>query len=274
MHVLAEAQERLAEVTDYPLAPFISMIGCITVLALSQVVEGIVTSRRIARRQAALAAVKQANEAGKASAAGAEAGAGAGEGTAASSAASTGAGIGGAVGLKLCAGRGGEAGAIEPVGAAGAGARGGAEEEEEAANPVKEHHRQLVERLSLANLTVHEEGEGESENGEQGRAEMDKVALAMMESGRLPLALSEASSLNTPRHKAHTMFDYSPRGLGLSGSGRGYHRSASARRRDLMERRSSSFHMHGSGGHHDAKHIVYSFKKESLIVAYLMEIGA
>jgi hypothetical protein len=43
-----------------------------------------------------------------------------------------------------------------------------------------------------------------------------------------------------------------------------------------MERRSMSFQLFGGGhGHNDAAHIVYSFQKESsLVIAYLMEIGA
>jgi hypothetical protein len=276
VHVLAEAQEKLAEVTEYPVAPFISMIGCITVLALSQVVEGVVTSRRIARRQAALTAAKEAKEAKNAAAAD----------TAASSAASTAAG-GNAVALGVGAARRGGEEKLVSIELPMIGNGGGEQQPQRqhaGADSMKEHQRQLMEKLSLAKLAVHAEEGGEEDashcsGGKDCGHQMDEVALAVLEAGRLPL--SEASSLNTPRNKSRsnslTIFD-SPKaagGPGLSGSGRKYHRSAAARRMDLMERRSSSFQLsHQHGGHHDAEHIVYSFKTEGLVVAYLMEIGA
>lgn len=296
VHVLAEAQEKLAEVTEYPVGPFLAMIGCITVLALSQVVEGIVTSRRIARRQAALAARDAKKEAAAA------------EGTAASSAASTAAALA-ALGLPPTGGvelsAVSEAAASVENGTAGDTVRGsnGGNGESSASEhqQLREHHRQLVEKLSLAKLAVPggeadggDQGGGVGGGGQQALQQMDEVALAVLEAGRVPL--SEASSLNTPRKSRSnslTMFE-SPRNvccghggggggaLGLSGSGRNYHKSAAARRKDLVERRSMSFqlfgghgHEHGHGGHNDAAHIVYSFQKESsLVIAYLMEIGA
>jgi len=44
VHVLSEANETLADLVDFPLAHFVAMMGSIVVLALSQVVDGLVTS--------------------------------------------------------------------------------------------------------------------------------------------------------------------------------------------------------------------------------------
>jgi zinc transporter ZupT len=44
VHVLAEANETLEELVDFPLAFFVAMMGSIVVLALSQVVDGVVSS--------------------------------------------------------------------------------------------------------------------------------------------------------------------------------------------------------------------------------------
>jgi zinc transporter 1/2/3 len=44
VHVLAEANETLGDLVDFPLAHFVAMMGSIVVLALSQVVDGLVTS--------------------------------------------------------------------------------------------------------------------------------------------------------------------------------------------------------------------------------------
>jgi len=44
VHVLAEANETLGDLVDFPLAHFVAMMGSIVVLALSQIVDGLVTS--------------------------------------------------------------------------------------------------------------------------------------------------------------------------------------------------------------------------------------
>lgn len=286
MHVLAEAQEQLAELTDYPVAPVISMVGCITVLALTQVVEGIVTGRRMARRLAKQKAAKEARAAATAERAAAASTAGAASMTPTAAAA-----------VLALGGNGG--GLVELTTTP----RGSGEEAAGGVDPMHEHQRQLMEKLSLARLTVPEEegvssaptsadGRQPPQQQETGGVRYDETALAAMEAGRAPLC-SETSSLNTPRNYSRAnsltprnnpnadLMDLSrsfgpastsSRGGGRGGGGAWYLRSPSSKRAASMTRRQSSFQLFHQHGHEGS--IVYSFKKEeSVIVAYLMEIG-
>lgn len=158
--MLPDAHERFAAVTDYPAAFCVAMAGCLLVLVLSQVVEGIVTARRRQRRQTA--AVEAA-----------VAGAGAGEETSATA-------------VKAAA----APGAATGVGASGA---GGDMEAAAAAVPVANGGEERLKRLRSSFEVQHQHVEGQ-------------------------------------HHERH-------------------------------------------GGHHDAEHIVASFKRDSIVVAYLMEIG-
>lgn len=258
VHVLAEANETLEEVVDFPLAFFVAMMGSIIVLALSQVVDGLVNSMEVAA--AARAASRRALSVEMSNLQLQQQQEEVGAGSLGSS-------------LKTASTR------IVKTGIPDIDALA---EEQRTGNSTDSDGSSDSHSLAPLAIGGHEplQEQESSETSPGGTVRSKKppglsitppeVTIVTVDPSPTAAETKVAYPFITPRTAQH--FQLSTTKLVRKTSGGGFRDTPTAGDRSHAHLAHAHSHVHGEG-HNDAAHIVHGFKSRSLVIAYMMEIG-